>query len=120
MMTLYDYVRNAHRFYSGAERTDIWWENSGFGLALRNGLRQGMQLTAKDYVKFAQHGYDRERVLSAMFCLSPEELAHSFGTYTLLTAYIMRECKLDKDAAEDLVYRVGPYLDRWLEEGGEG
>lgn len=28
-MTLYDYVCNAHRSYSGAERTDIWWENSG-------------------------------------------------------------------------------------------
>ena len=46
-------------------------------------------------------------------------LAGTVGTYTLLTAYIMRECKLNKDAAEDLVYRVGPHLDRWLEEARE-
>lgn len=116
MMTLYDYVCNAHRSYSGAERTDIWWENSGFGLALRDGLRQGMQLTAEDYMKFAQHGYDRGRVLSAMFYLSPDELARSFGSYALLTAAVMRECDVSREIATDVIERIGMDVGRWFQE----
>lgn len=43
-----------------------------------------------------------------------KELSEKFGTYDLLTAYIMRELSCDYETADDITYRIADELDRWI------
>lgn len=43
-----------------------------------------------------------------------KELSEKFGTYDLLTAYIMRELSCDYETADDIAYRIADELDRWI------
>ena len=48
--------------------------------------------------------------------ISIKELAENYGTFDLLTAYIMRTAGVSEEVATDMVYRIDTDLERWLEE----
>ena len=48
--------------------------------------------------------------------MSIKELAENYGTFDLLTAYIMRTAGVSEEVSADMVYTVDTDLERWLEE----
>ena len=48
--------------------------------------------------------------------LTIQELAENYGTYDLLTAYIMRTANINEEKAKDIVYKLDIYLEPWIDE----
>lgn len=48
--------------------------------------------------------------------MSIQQLAENYGTYDLLTAYIMRTAGVDKKKAIDIVYQLDLTIERWIED----
>lgn len=48
--------------------------------------------------------------------LTIQELAENYGTYDLLTAYIMRTANINEEKAKVIVYKLDIYLERWIDE----
>lgn len=44
------------------------------------------------------------------------ELSKCFGSYDLLTAYIMRNHNIGLETATDITYLIGQDLERWVDE----
>ena len=48
--------------------------------------------------------------------MTVKELAENYGTFDLLTAYIMRTSSINEDVATDIVYKIDMDLERWIED----
>lgn len=51
--------------------------------------------------------------------LTIQELAENYGTYDLLTAYIMRTANINEEKTKNIVYKLDINLERWIDEENE-